>query len=138
MRGKGERPEGEKGVKLGENSWIETEELNGEKEELRIREWLRYVFCFIVGEREQEEDMGALQFLLATDSGQLQVFQDSCLKWAATLPHPPTDIAVATLQSVHSVITLGAHAQRGYGSWFCVCLLLTFQCSFVSQTIRLT
>ena len=45
------------------------------------------------------------------------------------------------------VITLGAHAQRGYGSWIClsacvsVCLLLNIsllQCSFVSQTIRLT
>lgn len=46
-----------------------------------------------------EED-GALQYLLATDSGQLQVFQDSSLKWAASLPHPPTDLSVANFQSV--------------------------------------
>ena len=43
---------------------------------------------------------GGVQYLLATDSGQLLVFQDSALKWAAALPHPPTDVSVATFQSV--------------------------------------
>ena len=55
----------------------------------------------VVGERGgggEEGGEGSLQYLLATDSGQLQVFQDSALKWAAALPHPPTDISVATFQ----------------------------------------
>ena len=47
----------------------------------------------------------ALQYLLATDSGQLQVFQDSSLMWAASLPNTPTDISVATFQSVMHVTT---------------------------------
>ena len=37
------------------------------------------------------------------------------------------------------LITLGAHAQRGYGSWVCACVCYStsrFQCSFVSQTIK--
>lgn len=51
-----------------------------------------------VEEVVDEEGVGALQYLLATDSGQLQVFLDSSLVWAATLPNSPTDITVATFQ----------------------------------------
>jgi Bardet-Biedl syndrome 9 protein len=51
-----------------------------------------------------EEGEGSIQYLLATDSGQLQVFQDSALKWAAALPHPPTDISVATFQDLQGVL----------------------------------
>ena len=63
-----------------------------------------YVSPSAVGEGGEEEGEDALQYLLATDSGQLQVFQDSSLKWAAALPHPPTDISVATFQSVPSFV----------------------------------
>ena len=64
-----------------------------------------------MGEGEKEEGDGCLQYLLATDSGQLQVFLDSTLKWSATLPHPPTDLSVATFMSVSSPHSLHVHSR---------------------------
>ena len=76
-------------------------------------------------EAEKEEDsVGTLQYLLATDSGQLQVFQDSTLMWAATLPHPPTDISVATFQSValsNCVDNIHILWKHKYSNW---CILM--------------
>ena len=61
-----------------------------------------------------EEGVGALQYLLVSNSGQLQVFQDSSLMWAATLPHPPADITVATFQSVAPQQTLCSKSNDAY------------------------
>lgn len=92
--------------------------------EMRKREW-RWNMCAsrAVQEVVDDEGVGALQYLLATDSGQLQVFLDSSLVWAATLPSSPTDITVATFQSVMIHCTYTNHLCGVYASLICRLLL---------------
>ena len=80
-------------------------------------------------------------------SYQTDIILAACRKvrWYSSLSYRSHSLALIPWLVVYAwtVITLGAHAQRGYCSWVClsVCLLLSIslvECSFVSLTRRPT